>query len=404
MSRLNIIHHERSDRDPNFREHVMATRRTFLSAAAMGAAAAAFTPLFARGQSASGAAAAGAGASGGRPLPTNAPSTGGHYRPPHRVGMGGVPIGNGFKPTTDAQAQGALEAAWAAGVRYYDTSPWYGLGLSERRFGHFLHNQKRDDYVLSTKIGRILKASEALPRTMWKDPSPFSYEYDYTAAGVRRSVEDSLQRLGISRIDVVFIHDLSPDNLDMGDEWGRYFDIAVKGAMPELTRMREEGLIKAWGFGVNRIEPCLRALDEGDPDTFLSATQYSLMYHEDALNRLFPACDKRGVSVVVGAPLNAGFLAGRDRYDYRGQMPVGAMAKRERLRTIAAQYGTNLRTAALHFCSAPPTVSVVIPGARDAQQARENAASMQTRIPPEFWTTLKREGLIAENAPVPQTA
>lgn len=128
------------------------------------------------------------------------------------------------------------------------------------------------------------------------------------------------------------------------------------------------------------------------------------MYHEDALNRLFPACDKRGVSVVVGAPLNAGFLAGHDRYDYRGQMPAGARAKRERLRTIAAQYGTDLRTAALQFCNAPPTVSVVIPGARDAQQVRENAASMQTHIPTEFWTTLKRQGLIAENAPVPQTA
>jgi hypothetical protein len=133
MSRLDIIHHERSDHDHNFQEHIMTTRRTFLSAAAMGTAAA-FTPLFAQGQSASGAAAAGAGASGGRPLPTNEPSTSGHYRPPHRVGMGGVPIGNGFKPTTDAQAQGALEAAWAAGVRYYDTAPWYGLGLSERRF------------------------------------------------------------------------------------------------------------------------------------------------------------------------------------------------------------------------------------------------------------------------------
>jgi hypothetical protein len=209
MSRLNFIQDEGSERDDNFQEHVMTTRRAFLSAAVMGTAAA-FTPLFAQGQSVAGAATAGAAISGGRPLPTNTPSTSGHYRPPYRVGLGGVPIGNGFKPTTDAQAQGALEAAWAAGVRYFDTSPWYGLGLSERRFGHFLHNQKRDDYVLSTKVGRSLKASETLPGTMWKDPSPFSYEYDYTAAGVRRSVEDSLQRLGLSRIDIVFIHDLSP--------------------------------------------------------------------------------------------------------------------------------------------------------------------------------------------------
>lgn len=389
------------DRDYHSTDPAMPTRRTFLSTAAMGTAAAVFMPILANAQREP---AADLDSSSGQPLPTNEPSTNGHYRPPYRVGMGGVPLGNGFKPTTDGQAQGALEAAWAAGVRYFDTSPWYGLGLSERRFGHFLHNQDRDAYVLSTKIGRILKASETIPRTMWKEPSPFSYEYDYTAAGTRRSIEDSLQRLGLLRIDIVFIHDLSPDNLDMGDRWTEYFEIATKGAIPELTRMREEGLIKAWGLGVNRIEPCLRALEAGDPDIFLSATQYSLMYHEDALNRLFPPCDKRGVSIVVGAPLNAGFLAGRDRYDYRGQMPEGFKTKRERMRTLAEQYGTDLRTAALHFCNAPTTVSAVIPGARDAQQARENAASMRQRIPAEFWAALKREGLIAENAPIPKAA
>lgn len=387
MTNKSIASAVKNVRDHNFRE--LTTRRRFLSAAAMGTAATALAPLFAQSESVSGAASTSA-----RPLPTNKTSTGGHHRPPYRLGLGGVAIGNGFKPTTDAQAQETLEAAWAAGVRYYDTSPWYGLGLSERRFGHLLHNQKRDEYVLSTKVGRLLKPTRTLAQTMWKEPSPFSYEYDYSAAGVRRSIEDSLQRLGISSIDIVFIHDLSPDNGDMGERWPEYFDTAVEGGMPELTRMREEGLIKAWGFGVNRIEPCLRALEVADPDIFLSATQYSLMYHEDALNRLFPACDRRGVSIVVGAPLNAGFLAGRDRYDYRGQMPEGFMAKRERIRALAAEYGTDLRTAA-------PTVSAIIPGAREPQQVAENVASMQAEIPADFWTELKSEGLIAENAPVP---
>lgn len=310
-------------------------------------------------------------------------------------------IGSAFKPTTDEQAQETLEAAWAGGVRYYDTSPWYGLGLSERRFGHFLHNQKRDDYALSTKVGRILKAGEPLDHPLWKKPAPFRHAYDYTAAGARRSVEDSLQRLGVERIDIVFIHDLSSDNPDLGERWPEYFEVAAKGAMPELTRVREEGLIKAWGFGVNTIEPILRALEAGDPDIFLSATQYSLMYHEDALNRLLPACDERGVSIVSGAPLNAGFLAGVDRYDYRGKMPEGFEVKRDQMSALAKEYGTDLRTAALQFAAAPSTVSAIIPGARSAQQVTENIASMKARIPVDFWSALKREGLIAENAPTP---
>lgn len=381
----------------NDSKHVVS-RRNFLSAAAMSAAAVAAAPLLSRAQVVSNRA---ADISDEFPLPTNGTSASGHYRPPYRFGLGGVPIGNAFKPTTDEEAQAALKAAWNGGVRYFDTSPWYGLGLSERRFGHFLHDQKRDDYVLSTKIGRILKPSEPLQHAMWKEPSPFSYAYDYTAAGVRRSIEDSLQRMGLARIDIVFIHDLSPDNLDMGERWPEYFDAAVKGAMPELTRMREEGLIKAWGFGVNRIEPILRALDEADPDIFLSATQYSLMYHEDALKRLFPICDKRGVSIVVGAPFNAGFLAGADRYDYRGQMPEGFKARRDRMNALAKEYGTDLRTAALQFSAAPSTVSSVIPGARSAQQVSENIASMKAKIPADFWAALKREKLIVENAPTP---
>lgn len=172
------------------------TRRNFISAATMSAAAATAAPWLAHAQAAP--SDARSAVSSGQGLPTNTPSTTGHYRPPYRLGLGGVAIGNGFKPTTDAQAEETLEAAWAGGVRYYDTSPWYGLGLSERRFGRLLHNQKRDEYVLSTKIGRILTASEPLVHPLWKDPAPFRHTYDYTAAGVRRSVEDSLQRAGTS--------------------------------------------------------------------------------------------------------------------------------------------------------------------------------------------------------------
>ncbi|WP_038160060.1 aldo/keto reductase [Verrucomicrobium sp. BvORR106] len=358
------------------------TRRNFLAATALGSAAMVAT---ASAQAASGAA--------------STQST--HYRPPHRFGLGGVAIGNGFKPTSDSQAEETLAAAWASGVRYFDTSPWYGLGLSERRFGHFLHNQKREDYVISTKVGRLLKAGKPRDKLLWKEPSPFVHTYDYTADGVRRSIEDSLQRLGVESIDIVFIHDLSPDNGDLGERWTEQFNIAAKGAMPALTKMREEGLIKAWGLGVNTIEPALATLKVADPDIFLSATQYSLMHHEDALNRLFPACDDRGVSIVVGAPLNAGFLAGLDRYDYSGKMPESFKEKRARISTLANKHGTDLRTAALQFTAAPPTVSATIPGARSAQQVTENATSMKAQIPAAFWTELKNEGLIAKTAPTP---
>ncbi len=336
-----------------------------------------------------------------RPMPESYPDNRLPYQLTHRIGLGGVALGNGFKVTTENQVDDTLEGAWNAGIRYFDTSPWYGLGLSERRFGRFLYNQPREEFVISTKIGRLMHADARFTHGMWKGKLNFNYTYDYTADGVKRSIEDSLNRLGLASIDIVFIHDLSPDNGDMGDNWTEYFDIAAKGAIPALTRLREEGVIKAWGFGVNRIEPVLKTLEIADPDLFLLATQYSLMYHEDALNRLFPTMEKRGVAIVVGAPLNAGFLAGLNRYNYGGTIPEGFIEKRDRISAIANAHGTDLRTAALQFSAAPTVVASVIPGARSGEHAAENAASMEVRIPADFWVELKQEKLIAENAPVP---
>lgn len=330
-----------------------------------------------------------------------AKKSGPRYRPDMRFGLGGVAIGNGFRVSPDEEAEQALSASWEAGVRFFDTSPWYGLGLSERRFGHFLDGQKREDFVLSTKIGRLLVPDSKFKHDMWKGDLGFNYRYNYTAEGTRRSIEDSLQRLGLSSIDIVFIHDLSPDNEDMKDKWTDFFEIAAKGAMPELTRMRDEGIIKGWGFGVNRPEPILKALEVSDPDIFLAATQYSLMKHEDALNKLFPACEKHGASIVVGAPLNAGFLAGLDRYDYGGTIPDGFKEKRDEMYRVAKNHSIDLRSAALQFTAAPAVVAATIPGARNATQASENAASMKQIIPAAFWAEMKQEKLIAEDAPVP---
>jgi D-threo-aldose 1-dehydrogenase len=325
-----------------------------------------------------------------------------HYQLPHHFGLGGVAIGNAFKPTTDAEALRTLEAAWNSGVRYFDTSPFYGFGISERRYGAFLDDKNRDEYILSTKVGRIFHAAKKQAGVgIWNNPAPFDFKYDYTASGARRSVEDSLQRLGIERLDIVYIHDLSPDNKDLGKDWMKFFEVARKGAMKELSKMREEGMIKGWGLGVNEIDPILKTLEVADPDICLSATQYSLIKHEDALNRLFPACDKKGVKIVVGAPLNAGFLAGVERYDYEGKFPEGVKEKRSKIMELAKNHGIDLRTAALQFSNAPETVAAVIPGARSKEQMEQNAASMKVKIPEGFWKDLKDQNLISQNAPIP---
>lgn len=320
------------------------------------------------------------------------------FKTPSVFGIGGVAIGDGFKVTSDEQSEAALEAAWAAGARTFDTAPFYGFGRSERRFGRVLAEKPRKDYMLSTKVGRLLEPDSDPKGGLWKEVPPFSPVVDYSASATRRSIEDSLQRLGIESIDIAYIHDLSPDFF--GDEWTEHFAVAEKGAMKELAKMKEEGLIKAWGLGVNTLPPLMKTLEVADPDIFLSACQYSLVYHEEALEKLLPACDENGVSIMVGAPLNFGFLAGRDRYNYGDTIPDGMLEKRAAMQKIADEFDTDLRTAALQFSMAPEIVCSVIPGVRDAQQAKENAASFEAEIPAEFWERLKKDGLIAQNAPV----
>lgn len=323
------------------------------------------------------------------------------FKPLTKLGLGGVAIGNGFKENPDIECLQTMQAAWDSGVRYFDTSPWYGLGISERRMGLFLKDKKREEFTISTKIGRILDAKDdfQLPG-IWKGKLNFSYKYDYTAAGTRKSVEDSLQRMGLSSFDIVFIHDLSSDNGDMKDKWVDYFKIAETGAMKELTKMREEGIIKGWGFGVNTIEPITRAIEVADPDIFLSAIQYSLIKHKDSLDQLFPKCAERNISLVIGGPFNSGLLAGKQRYNYSDNIPEDVKIKYAALKKVADKHNVDLRTAALQFCAAPAVVSSVIPGAHTVQQAVENSKSFETKIPPEFWKQLKDEKLIEASAPV----
>jgi D-threo-aldose 1-dehydrogenase len=330
------------------------------------------------------------------------------YRPPVSFGLGGVALGNEFEFVTDARAEETLEAAWEAGVRYFDTSPWYGLGLCERRFGRFLHQKPRDEYILSTKVGKLLKAS---PSNQAKKYYPFTTSpndplFDYSADGVRRSVEDSLQRLGVDRIDMLFVHDLSPDNVWLPESWETLFGVAEKGAFRALSAMRDEGIIKGWGMGVNCPEPILRCLEVADPDICLLASQYSLADHEHALEEVFPKARKAGISFVIGSSLNAGFLAGKPRYNYGAEnyrIPEDKLEKRRNLQRVADRHGVDLRTASMQFSAAPDVAAALIVGAGSPAQVLANVTAIKTKIPLDFWQELKSAGLIDEAAPIPQT-
>ena len=328
-----------------------------------------------------------------------------HYKPEFKFGIGGVPLGNEFSVVTDEDANAILEAAWSAGVRYYDVAPWYGLGLAERRVGYFLHNKRRSEYVLSSKVGKLLKASKTAKRDLFPfSPSPNDVVFDYTGPGVRRSIEDSLQRLGIDSLDIAFVHDLSPDNKLLPTPWEEQFKIAMTGAFAELTRMRGEGIIKGWGVGVNKPEPILRLLEVADPDVCLLASQYSLIDHKNALNNVFPAARQNNVSFVIGSSLNAGFISGSPRYNYGAdsyKIPATNIEKRKKLREVADNYGVDLRTAALQFSAAPDVAAALVVGVSRERQILEDYTSMQTKIPAEFWAELKAQNLIEQNAPTP---
>ncbi|MFC4166009.1 aldo/keto reductase [Teichococcus aestuarii] len=320
------------------------------------------------------------------------------FAPPGPLGFGGAPLGDMFDRVDEATAEASLEAAWESGIRYYDTAPHYGAGLSEHRFGAVLREKPRDDYVLSTKVGRLLVPSvEPEIGEPFVSGLMFRRQVDYSAAAARRSVEDSLQRMAVGRIDIAYVHDLAPDHL--GDGYDEAFRTARDGAFRELTRMREEGLIRAWGLGVNLTEPCVRALKESDPDVFLLAGRYSLL-DLSGLEELFPLCAGRGAHIVVGGPYNSGLLAGGRNFDYQEAGPE-QVAARDRMAAVAAEHGVDLKAAALQFCAAHPVVASVIPGAKHPDRVRQNAALMKQEIPAAFWAALKEQALLPPDAPTP---
>jgi D-threo-aldose 1-dehydrogenase len=327
---------------------------------------------------------------------TNSPP---RFHPEGPLGFGGAPIGNLFERISDAAAHDTIAAAWDAGLRYFDTAPHYGAGLSEHRLGRALREKPRDSFVLSTKVGRVLTPDAQVSEVQfgYVGGLPFRVDFDYSADGAKRSIEHSLQRLGLSRIDVAFIHDIAEDT--HGERWTEVFDQAMAGAARALDDLKRQGVIRAWGLGVNRIEPCLRALEVADPDIFLLAGRYSLLDHA-ALDSLFPACASRGAKVVIGGPYNSGLLAGGTTFEY-AKAPAAMIEKTQRIAEHCVRFGVNIKAAALQFCRAPEVVAAVIAGARSRAEMEQNAALVSVPIPRGLWASLKEAGLLPTHAPEP---
>ncbi|PKA39517.1 D-threo-aldose 1-dehydrogenase [Rhizobium sullae] len=324
------------------------------------------------------------------------------------LGFGTAPLGNMFRDIPEAEAAATVDAAWQNGIRYYDTAPFYGAGLAEIRLGARLGKYRREDFVLSTKVGRLIldEVEDTSARDLGEKGGLFEFGRpnklvnDYSADATSRSIEDSLKRLGTDRLDIVWVHDIAQDFY--GDEWLAQFEIARKGAFRVLTRLREEGVIKAWGLGVNRVEPCELTLDlsEVKPDGFLLAGRYTLLDHERALQRLMPATAKQGVDIVVGGPYSSGVLAGGTHFEYQKASP-DILAKVERIRAIAKQYDVTVKAAALQFSLANSAVAAVIPGASRPERIAEDQAALAETIPDGFWSEMRGQGLVAPDAPLP---
>lgn len=328
-----------------------------------------------------------------------------------QLGFGTAPLGNMFRNIPEDEALATVKAAWDQGVRYFDTAPLYGAGLSEIRLGNALAGYRRDEYVLSTNVGRVIldEIEDAGARDLGEKGGVFEFGLpnkivnDYSADATLRSVEDSLKRLKTDRLDIVWVHDVAQDFY--GDEWLAVFESARTGAFRALTRLREEGVIKAWGLGVNRVEPCELLLDlsEPKPDGFLLAGRYSLLDHERALQRLMPAAAAQNVEIVAGGPYSSGVLAGGANFEYQKASPE-ILAKVERIRAIAARHNVSVKAAALQFVLANPVVAAVIPGASKPARIAEDHAAVKEVIPADFWRELREQGLVAANAPLPADA
>ncbi len=324
-----------------------------------------------------------------------------------RLGLGGAPLGNLFSAVSDDAARALVDAAWASGCRSFDTAPHYGHGLSEHRLGNALRSHPRDDFVLSSKVGRVLTPDAVASRAQhgYVDILPFRQAWDYSASGTRRSVEDSLQRLGLSRLDVVYVHD--PDMATHGERAPEVLRQVLRETLPALQQLKKEGLLGAVGLGTNDVDVVLQVLRDTDLDVLMLAGRYSLLDHS-ALPELLPQCVARGVRIALGGVFNSGILAtgvkgagvGAAFFNY-------APAAREwvertaQIESVCEAHGIPLRAAALQFPLAHPAVEIVMLGARKVAEWDNAQAMLQHPIAPEFWAALRTQNLIPSEAPTP---
>ncbi|GAA3547897.1 aldo/keto reductase [Kribbella ginsengisoli] len=311
------------------------------------------------------------------------------------LGFGGGPLGGLFEALDDETAAETLASAWAGGVRYYDTSPHYGIGHSERRIGEFLRQHQRDEFTLSTKVGRLLVEQDPQGRMdeAFQVPATHRRVWDFSRDGIRRSVEDSLTRLGLDRVDVLYLHDAE-----------KHFDDALRNGYPALAELREEGVVKAIGAGMHDPALLTTLVQETEVDAVMLAGRYTLL-EQSALDTLLPACAERGVSILAAAVFNSGLLASARpaegaRFDY-GPASQELLQRAHRIADVCEAHGVTLPAAAIAFPLAHPVVAGVVIGMRSAGEARANLGSFDTPVPPQLWVDLRAAGLIDERAPLP---
>ncbi len=320
------------------------------------------------------------------------------------LGFGGASIGELFVRVTETAAQATLAAAWDAGVRYFDTAPWYGRGLSELRTGAGLRDHPRAEFALSTKVGRWLRpaATEGFDGAPWLGGSPNEVVFDYSYDGIMRSVEQSRLRLGITRFEVAVIHDLDTLYFDQ-PTWDAHFRTLAESGWRALEELRSSGQIGAVAAGINHLGLILRHLEIGPIDAFLIAMPYTLL-HQEVLDEEFPACEARGVGFIIGAPFQSGILAKGPgvgaKYNY-ADAPADVEERVARIAAVCAAHAVPLASAALQFPLGHASVASVIPGASSPAQQARNVEAFRHPIPAELWAELKDEGLLREDAPVP---
>lgn len=323
------------------------------------------------------------------------------------MGFGTAPIGNLLQTVSKDDAQDTLAAAWKSGMRYFDTAPLYGAGLSETRLNHFLRGKPRSQYVVSTKVGRLLevcKPSERLGIGKFFDIPSRREIYDYSYDGIMRSLEFSLERLGLDAVEILFVHDIDIFNHGTAKARDAHVETLMKSGYKALVKLRDEKVIKAFGGGINEWEVAEILARRGDFDLFLLAGRYTLL-EQKALDSFLPLCEERGIGIVLGGPYNSGILATGARpgatYNY-SKAPKDILERVRRIEAICKRHKVKLPEAALRFPLAHPSVVSVIPGGVTPQQVKLNVKTLAAKIPKALWHELKAEGLMDQRAPVPK--